>query len=60
MITKEEFYHEMLTLEEQLGLHQIYTEEFHIKADHLMFNLLIELGYGQGVEVFLDTTKWYA
>lgn len=55
-MTKEEFYHEMLALEETC----VNEELFHIRADELMCKLLIELGYGQGVEVFLDTPKWYS
>ena len=45
-MTKEEFYHKMLAIEEQYGSDE---EKFHI-----------ELGYGQGIEVFLDTPVWYA
>ena len=59
-MTKEEFYHKMLALVEQLESHQIDTEDFHIEADSLMCRLLIELGYGQGVEVFRGTPKWYS
>lgn len=36
------------------------TEEMHIDMDDLMCNLLIELGYGDGIEVFKNTNKWYA
>ena len=57
IMTKEEFYHNMLAIKEQYGRDQ---EKFHIEADNLMCKLLIELGYGQGVEVFLDTPVWYA
>ena len=56
-MTKEEFYHKMLAIEEQYGSDE---EKFHIESDELMCNLLIELGYGQGIEVFLDTPVWYA
>lgn len=59
-MTKEEFYHEMLKLEETYATALDDPELFHIKADELISNLLIELGYGQGVEVFLDTPKYYA
>ena len=57
IMTREEFYHKMLALEEQYGSDQ---EKFHIEADTLICDLLIELGYGQGVEIFLDTPVWYA
>lgn len=59
-MTKEEFYHEMLALEETYATILDDKELFHTKADELMCKLLIELGYGQGVEVFLDTPKWYS
>ena len=59
-MTKEEFYHEMLALEETYAVALDDKELFHTKADELMCKLLIELGYGQGVEVFLDTPKWYS
>ena len=55
-MTKEEFYRKMLALEETYADNEL----FHIKADELMCKLLIELGYGQGVEVFLDAPKWYS
>lgn len=59
-MTKEEFYHEMLVLEETYATALDDKELFHIKADELICKLLIELGYGRGVEVFLDTPKGYS
>ena len=61
-MTKEEFYHDMLALKEKLETKPTTwdKEDFHLAADDLMCNLLIELGYGQGIKVFLDTPKWYA
>jgi hypothetical protein len=56
-MTKEEFYYEMLQLKEQYG---DYEELFHSLADDLMCNLLVELGYEAGVDVFLETPKWYS
>lgn len=56
-MTKEEFYHKMLALKERYADDE---EIFHGEADDLMCDLLIELGYGQGVKVFLDTPKWYS
>ena len=35
-------------------------EEGHIEADGLMEELLIELGYGAGIEVFRAMSKWYS
>ena len=59
-MTKEEFYHKMLAIEEEFIDKRDDKEDFHYYADKLMCDLLIELGYGQGVEVFLDAPKWYA
>ena len=36
------------------------TEDRHINADNLMCDLLKELGYGEGVDIFEDMYKWYA
>lgn len=38
----------------------IDQEEAHIMADGLMCDLLQELGYGEGVDIFLKIPKWYA
>ena len=35
-------------------------EERHVDADALMCDLLRELGYGDGVEIFMNMYKWYA
>jgi hypothetical protein len=35
-------------------------EECHWDADHLMCDLLEELGYGDGIEVYRKLPKWYA
>lgn len=59
-MTKEEFYHKMLALKEEFIDKRDDKECFHDRADGLMCDLLIRLGYGEGVEVFLDTPKWYA
>ena len=32
----------------------------HIRMDILMCNMLIMLGYGEGVKIFEETKKWYA
>lgn len=36
------------------------TEMAHIQADELMCELLRELGYGEGVNIFENMNKWYA
>ena len=38
----------------------IGEEEAHILADELMCKILSELGYGEGVDIFLKMPKWYA
>ncbi len=35
------------------------AEDRHIMGDRLMITLLHELGYGEGVELFDQETKWY-
>lgn len=35
-------------------------EESHIRADELLCQVLKELGYGEGVEIFDNIPKWYA
>lgn len=32
----------------------------HGNADELMCKLLTQFGYGEGVKIFNDATKWYA
>ena len=34
-------------------------EVAHYKADELMCELLTELGFGEGVEIFKEMGKWY-
>ena len=53
-MTPEEFKAEMEKLDD------LDIEERHSRADDLMGNVLIELGYGEGVEVFDSMVKWYA
>lgn len=36
------------------------TETAHYYADELMCELLCELGYGEGVNIFKNMAKWYA
>ena len=60
-MTQEEFCHEMLMLKSKIGNEKWYDQEdFHREADSLMCDLLSELGYSQGVEVFRNTPKWYS
>ena len=36
------------------------TEEFHIKADDLMCEILKKLGFEEFVEIFDNRDKWYS
>lgn len=56
-MTKDEFFKDMIDLSE---LYAYDCEMFHITADKLMCDLLIKLGYGDGINVFLDADKWYS
>jgi hypothetical protein len=35
-------------------------EAVHAKMDELMCDTLTKLGYGDGVDIFIETDKWYA
>ena len=41
-------------------LSHLDTERRHIKMDECMCDLLTELGYGEGVEIFNSVPLWYA
>ena len=56
ILTPLEFYVRMKELMEE----PYDTEIKHIQMDALMCDLLRDLGYGAGVEIFLGTYKWYA
>lgn len=43
-----------------LNVNVEFTEDRHIDMDDLMCQLLISLGYEEGVEIFRDAKKWYA
>ena len=58
-MTPQEFANEMRELTR--GAHSTGdSEAFHAYADTLMCKLLTELGYGEGVEWFEQTEKWYS
>lgn len=54
VMTFEEFAEKMEKLTE------LDMERRHVEMDNLMCELLTELGYGEGVEIFEDCYKWYA
>ena len=45
-------------------MHDTFTdgdeETVHVAMDELMCDVLEYLGYGEGVEIFKNTPKWYA
>lgn len=56
-MTPEEFHERMKAFD---GGRFGDAEEDHRQADDLMCELLRSLGYGDGVSVFENMTKWYA
>lgn len=56
MITPEEFAKRMQKLKD---LNINYQEMAHKNMDALMCMVLKELGYGEGVKIYLSTDKWF-
>ena len=56
-MTPDEFAEKMKKIIEDTGG---YEEAFHGEADDLMCELLVSLGYAEGVEIFKKQPKWYA
>ena len=46
--------------EEMERLSHLDVERRHIEMDDCMAQLLTELGYGEGVEIFHSVEMWYA
>lgn len=47
-------------LDEAKTRHGWDEEDSHELADQYMCDLLVELGYGEGVNIFEDMPKWYS
>lgn len=67
VMTPEEFRDKMKEASElkihmpDLGIvHRHDTEESHVQMDDIMCKLLRSLGYGEGIDIFDKTYKWYA
>lgn len=62
IISPDEFKKKMKEIQIALdaGLLRFNKEEAHIKMDDLMCEVLISLGYEEGIEVFDNTGKWYS
>jgi hypothetical protein len=55
VITPDEFFRRMREIEKSAD-----PEGGHLAADELMCEILDDLGYGDGVEIFERMGKWYA
>lgn len=62
VMTPEKFAEEMGKIRTQLDEDEIYhdEEDCHIKMDDLMMSILRALGYGEGIDIYENTPKWYA
>ena len=69
VMTPEEFANQMRELIDKhthsttfFGKDTLYLdkEDCHDAMDGLMCKVLTQLGYGEGVDIFNDTPKWYA
>lgn len=57
VVTPEEFFNIMKKIHDN---DKGYEENWHADMDNLMCRVLTDLGYGDGVDVFYDTDKWYS
>ena len=65
VLTPEEFTKAMNDISDKLANPPKYRpyydeEDAHMEMDDLMLDLLRSLGYGDGVDIFENTNKWYA
>ena len=65
VLTPEEFTKAMKDISDKLANPPKYRpyydeEDAHMEMDDLMLDLLRSLGYGDGVDIFENTNKWYA
>lgn len=59
-MTPEEFAAQMQEAYEEYYLKDNDEEVVHIVMDGIMCSLLRLLGYGEGIDIFNNTPKWYA
>lgn len=57
IMTPEEFAKKMKKISDNLKYQE---EDAHMQMDNLMSDLLRQLGYGEGIDIFDNTSKWYA
>lgn len=63
VMTPDEFEKKMLEIRKRLDENKelFFDEECsHIAMDDLMAQILYDLGYEKGLEIFWNTPKWYA
>lgn len=62
VITPEEFKARMERIAEKLYAREDYFDQemAHVEADGLMCEVLEQLGYSAGIDVFDSMPKWYA
>lgn len=62
MMTPKEFEQKMNDINTGIfyGTDQYDEEDMHRDMDNIMCNLLRDLGYGKGIDIFEDTPKWYS
>ena len=59
-LTPEQFANEMAKIHKDYLIDREDEELCHIEMDNLIINMLIDLGYEDGVYIFEHTKKWYA
>lgn len=59
-MTPEEFAAKMQKVYDLHYIKEDDEEVVHSVMDTIMCNLLRQLGYGDGVDIFINTPKWYA
>lgn len=62
---KEDFIDSMRRIAQRSNLNRddpmwLDQESAHVMADELMCHVLIDLGFGEGVDIFRNMPKWYA
>lgn len=60
VMTPEEFKEKILAIKEEFYDRECDEEAWHRRADDVICELLRDLGYGEGINVFDATPKWYA
>ena len=60
IMTPEQFRDKMAEIYHEWWIEKDDEEAGHIYMDALMMDILIKLGYGDGVDIFKNAKKWYA